>query len=170
MRVIIVGIGEIGLQLANLLARRGDNELVLIDRDPDRADEISNSLDALVLRGDGSNPEILEKAQVGEADALVAATGSDQINTVIALLGFSLVASGGLTLDVIVVPNDSAHKLVDLKMPRGVHPIAIRRAEDLLIPYPDLSLEAEDELIMMYDNEKAFEKVRRQITDQADDG
>ncbi|MFW5686473.1 MAG: potassium channel family protein [Spirochaetota bacterium] len=220
MRIIIVGIGEIGLRLANLLGRRRDNELVLVDHDTDRADEISNSLDALVLHGDGSNPGILEKAQVSKADALVASTGSDQINTVIAMLGknygvgkvmvvlhsavlrpacerigvsaifspkvaaaaemistiygfdrinFSLIASGGLTLDVIVVPGERTQTLDDLTIPRGVHPVAVRRAEDLLIPYPDLMLEPEDELILMYDDEAAFNRVQRQLADTDDE-
>ncbi len=219
MRIIIVGIGEIGLRLANLLARRRENELVLIESASDRADEVSDSLDALVLNGDGSNPEILEKAQVADADALVASTGSDQINTVIAMLGknygvdkvmvvlhsavlgpacerigvsaifspkvaaaaemistlygfdrinFSLVASGGLTLEVIVVRGHDAGTLDDLRIPRGVHPVAVRRAEDLLIPYPDLTLESEDELILMYDDKSAFEKIRRRLTEVED--
>ncbi|MFP4378164.1 MAG: NAD-binding protein [Spirochaetales bacterium] len=220
MRVIIVGIGEIGFRLANLLTRRRENELVLVERARDRADEISDSLDALVLNGDGSNPEILEKAQVSDADAVVASTGSDQINTVIAMLAknyevekvmvvlhsavlrpacerigvsaifspkvaaaaqmistlygfdrinFSLVASGGLTLDVIVVPAKRTQKLDSLKVPRGVHPVAVRRAEDLLIPYSDLELKPEDELIVMYDNDRAFKKVQSQLAGRDED-
>jgi trk system potassium uptake protein TrkA len=87
MRVVIVGIGEIGFELARSLGDKKGNELVLVDSDEERCRELSEQLDALVLNGDGSNPEILEKAQVREADALVATTGVDSINAVVAMLG-----------------------------------------------------------------------------------
>ena len=82
-----MGIGEIGRELANNLARKEHNELVLIDKDEDRSETISSEFDALVIHGDGSDPEILKKAQIRKADALVALTGSDPVNTVIAMLG-----------------------------------------------------------------------------------
>lgn len=87
MRVVIVGVGEIGQQLAESLARRKGNELVLVDIDENRCDQLAGNLDALVIQGEGSDPAILKKAQITEADALVATTGSDAINTVIAMLG-----------------------------------------------------------------------------------
>jgi len=87
MRVVIVGMGETGLELANNLARKKNNELVLIDQDEQRCEALSSDFDALVIHGDGSDPEILKKAQVPEAAALIALTDSDPINTVIAMLG-----------------------------------------------------------------------------------
>jgi trk system potassium uptake protein len=87
MKIVIVGIGSIGLELAENLARRHGNQLVLIDIDDKRCEHLGNSIDALVLCGDGANPDILKKARVAEADALVAATDSDSTNTVIAILG-----------------------------------------------------------------------------------
>ncbi len=90
MRVVIVGVGDIGLELAHYLARREKNELVLVDVDEKRCDELAAEMDALVLNGDGTNPEILKKAQLSEADALIATTGSDPLNTVIAMLGHNL--------------------------------------------------------------------------------
>ena len=87
MRVIIVGAGAIGRVLAENLTQRPDNEVVLIDTDRERCEQVSGQLDALVLHGDGTHPEILEKARIREADALVATTGSDALNAVIAMLG-----------------------------------------------------------------------------------
>ncbi len=87
MRVVIVGAGDIGRELAENLIRRGGNEVVLIDSDEKRAEQLASELDALVLHGDGTNPELLKKARIEEADALIATTGSDAINTVIAMLG-----------------------------------------------------------------------------------
>lgn len=87
MRVIIVGGGDIGRELAKNLVSRGGHELIILDVDEKRCEQLSGELDALILRGDGTNPEMLQKARVTEADALVATTGSDAINTVIVMLG-----------------------------------------------------------------------------------
>lgn len=87
MKVVIVGVGGIGWELANDLTLQGRHDVVLIELDRHRCQKVSESFDALVLEGDGTNPEMLKKAQVPEADALVAATGSDALNTVIAMLG-----------------------------------------------------------------------------------
>lgn len=87
MRVIIVGMGNVGRQLAELLAREKGHQLVLIDRDREVCAQLAEKYDALVLQGDGTEPELLRQAGIKEADALVATTESDALNTVIAMLG-----------------------------------------------------------------------------------
>jgi trk system potassium uptake protein TrkA len=87
MRVIIVGMGHVGSQLARELSQRKAMELVLIDSDPEKCNALAEELDALVLEGDGTAPELLKKAGVKEADVLVAAIDSDALNTVVAMLG-----------------------------------------------------------------------------------
>lgn len=87
MRIVIVGAGRIGTELARMLARREGNEIVIVDNDETRCRELVEKVDALVLEGDGTHPEILRKANLSEADALVAVTGSDAINAVITMLG-----------------------------------------------------------------------------------
>lgn len=87
VRVVIVGGGGIGVELAKILARHEQNEVVIIEIDEKRCQELSGELDALVLHGDGTHPELLAKADVKNADGLVAVTNSDAMNTVIAMLG-----------------------------------------------------------------------------------
>jgi trk system potassium uptake protein TrkA len=87
MKVIVVGAGSIGVALAKLLEHQDSSEVVIIESDEVRARAVSEETDALVLHGDGTHPEMLQKAGLAEADALVAVTGSDAINTVIAMLG-----------------------------------------------------------------------------------
>lgn len=87
MRVIIVGGGDIGRQLVRNVASGGDDEIVVIDLDRERCDAIAESEDVLVICGDATDPATLQEAQISEADALVAATDVDAINTVIAMLG-----------------------------------------------------------------------------------
>ena len=86
MRVIIVGVGDIGYELTRDLTRTGSHEVVLIDSNEARCKDLSEEFDAFVLEGDGTHPELLQKALVEESDALVASTDSDALNTVIAML------------------------------------------------------------------------------------
>jgi trk system potassium uptake protein TrkA len=87
VKVLIVGAGDIGVELAKVLARREANSIVLIEENEALCESLATELDALVLHGDGTHPEILTKAGIEDADALVAVTGSDAINTVIVMLG-----------------------------------------------------------------------------------
>jgi trk system potassium uptake protein TrkA len=87
VKVVIVGAGDIGIELARNLARRESNKIVMVEEDEARSVAVAAELDALVLQGDGTHPEMLSTAGISDADALVAVTGSDAINTVIAMLG-----------------------------------------------------------------------------------
>jgi trk system potassium uptake protein TrkA len=90
VKVVVVGGGDTGAELVEMLLKSGEDEVVVVESDKARCDELAGTLDALVLQGDGTHPELLQKAGVGEGAALVAATGSDALNTVIALLGHRL--------------------------------------------------------------------------------
>gem|GEM_PF-1345457 len=85
VKVIIVGLGALGRRLAEELAGKKGVELVLIDSDETTCKEAADRYDALVLRGDGTDPRLLGEAGVQGA-VLVAATGSDPINTVVGML------------------------------------------------------------------------------------
>ena len=86
MKVVIVGLGDIGSQIATSLDHRKDMRLVLVDSDDERCKHLSERMDALVISGDASDPDILAEAGVEDADALMVCTGSDPLNTVIAML------------------------------------------------------------------------------------
>jgi len=86
MRIVIVGLGSTGMELARTLIDKRDNEIVLIDIDEDTTETVSEEFDAVTVTGDASNPEILRQARLEEADALIAVTDSDAINLVIAMI------------------------------------------------------------------------------------
>jgi trk system potassium uptake protein TrkA len=90
MRVIIVGMGGIGTQLAKDLSQRVNMELVLIDANEEKCEDLSRDFDALVLHGDGTELELLNKADARSADALVATTESDALNTVVGMMAKKL--------------------------------------------------------------------------------
>jgi trk system potassium uptake protein TrkA len=82
MRIIIVGAGLVGTQLARHLTRE-KNEVSLIESDEERARYASNRLDCLVIHSEGNSLEALLDAGLEKADALVCVTSSDEINMII---------------------------------------------------------------------------------------
>ncbi len=85
MRVIIVGASPLGQHLAQRLIQER-NEVVLIDRDPARARELAETLDCTVINAEGTRPDVLDKAEIDAADAVVACTDHDQDNIIIGLI------------------------------------------------------------------------------------
>ncbi|MFZ3111221.1 MAG: NAD-binding protein [Rectinemataceae bacterium] len=81
MKVIILGAGTLGIQLAReLVAEKRD--VVIIERNPNIAKGIANELDCMVQEGDGESLEILSSAGMTDADWFIALTGSDDANIV----------------------------------------------------------------------------------------
>lgn len=81
------------------------HEVAVIERDKDLSQEISRELDALVINGDGTQLKTLEGVNAKTADALVAATGKDEINLLSGLVAKNL----GVKL-VICRVSDPEHK------------------------------------------------------------
>jgi trk system potassium uptake protein TrkA len=89
--VTIVGGGDVGLRIAAGLDRRDDIELRIIERDPTRGERIATMLKrALVLRGDGTDLELLESERIGRSDVLVSVIDNDERNLLASLLARQL--------------------------------------------------------------------------------
>ncbi|MEF8848190.1 MAG: NAD-binding protein [Candidatus Thermoplasmatota archaeon] len=87
MKIIIVGGGQTGLRLADILAERED--ITIIEKDEDRAKEISNKTSALVIHGDGTEVSVLKDAGIEKADAVIPLTGDDKTNIMISVIAKS---------------------------------------------------------------------------------
>ncbi|MBC8432284.1 MAG: Trk system potassium transporter TrkA [Desulfobacterales bacterium] len=85
MKVIIVGAGEVGFNIASHLAFE-DKNVVVIDNDPDAIRRVSDNLDVQVISGSGSNPLILAEAGLKQAEIIAAVTDSDETNLVACLV------------------------------------------------------------------------------------
>jgi trk system potassium uptake protein TrkA len=79
--VIIVGAGQVGSSIAADLADTHD--IVVVDRDGDRVEELTYSLDVLTVEGDGTSLSTLEEAGVDDTDMVIASTDDDETNIVI---------------------------------------------------------------------------------------
>ena len=84
MKIIIVGAGQVGFNIAARLVSEG-HDVVLVERDEGVLAYASEGLDVQGLRGHGARPAVLEEAGVAEADMLVAVTDSDEVNMVACL-------------------------------------------------------------------------------------
>jgi trk system potassium uptake protein len=86
MFVIIVGGGNTGSHLAQILLNEGHTVKVIEERQA-LLEKLRTELPAnTVISGDGSAPTILEQADIGKALVLAAVTGSDETNLVITSL------------------------------------------------------------------------------------
>ncbi len=89
MYIVVVGGGKVGYYLTKTLVTEG-YEVLLIERDATKVQTWSERFGAVVLHGDGCEVAVLEKAGVARADVLIATTGHDEDNLVIAQLGQTL--------------------------------------------------------------------------------
>lgn len=81
MKIVIVGAGFTGIQLATLLVSE-KNDVTLIDNNDEITRHATNRLDCSVVADDGNNIETLEAAGIAKADALVCLTGNDEVNMI----------------------------------------------------------------------------------------
>lgn len=84
--ILIVGGGKIGLKLAQELDRLPYNTKV-IEKDAQRGELLSARLNrAIVLQGDGTDPELLEQENIRSMDLVIALTGDEELNILSCLL------------------------------------------------------------------------------------
>jgi trk system potassium uptake protein TrkA len=84
MRVVIVGCGRVGSQLATALSAER-HEVVVIDKSPLSFSRLSREFTGRMLTGVGFDRETLQKADIEAADALAATTDKDNVNIVVAV-------------------------------------------------------------------------------------
>jgi trk system potassium uptake protein TrkA len=85
LKIVIVGAGQVGFHVARRLALE-KKDVVVIDRDSEATQRLTNSLDVQAITGSGSSPVILEEAGIKDADILLAVTDSDEINLAACLM------------------------------------------------------------------------------------
>ena len=89
MYIVIVGAGDIGSPLLEI-ATAGGNEVVVIERDAERAERASRQYDCLVINDDATVKDTLEDAGADRADALISTTDQDATNIMVCLLAQEL--------------------------------------------------------------------------------
>ncbi|HAF62128.1 MAG TPA: potassium transporter TrkA [Anaerolineaceae bacterium] len=83
MRVLVIGCGRLGSNIARELDQRG-NEVIVIDNDPTTLENLGKSFHGRSIVGIGFDRDILTGAGITVTDALVAVTASDEANVITA--------------------------------------------------------------------------------------
>lgn len=81
MKIVIIGAGFTGIQLAKRLIN-GKNDVVIIDNDKNAIENAESRLDCGAILADGNNLSTLENAGIADSDALVCVTSSDEVNMI----------------------------------------------------------------------------------------
>jgi trk system potassium uptake protein TrkA len=126
MRIIIAGASALGIDLANNLIARG-HEIILIERNAEKAQELAESMDCTVINAEATRPEILEKAEIEKAQAVVACTGHDQDNIIIGLIARTS------NVPEIIIKTDSAELMTVAKKLGFRHVVNPSQATSVII-------------------------------------
>lgn len=89
MKIIVGGAGNVGKSIVGYLTQ-GNNDIIVIDTDSSKLEELSKEFDLQTIVGSVSNPDILEKAAARTADMIIAATNVDEVNMVACQVAYSL--------------------------------------------------------------------------------
>ena len=85
MRIVIVGCGKVGTTLAEQLNRE-KHEIVLIEKNPEVLQGVTNTLDLIGVAGNGASDAVLREAGAATADLLIAVTTTDELNLLCCLI------------------------------------------------------------------------------------
>lgn len=124
MNILIIGAGEVGIQLTKRLVAEKNN-IIILEKDPLKAHRAEEQLDALVLTGNGSSFADLKRAKIEQAEVLAAISNVDEVNLMACQFAKKL-----------QIP----HKIARVRNPEYIEPNFILSKEELgadLIIHPE---------------------------------
>lgn len=126
MHITILGASHFGVATAKQMIADG-HEVVLIDEDRVRLDELSEELDCGMIHGDGTLPSVLRDAFGDGSDAFIALTNEDNVNILASIVAKSvgykrvipqivrpelLTIAEELSLDETITPHESVARSI----------------------------------------------------------
>ena len=89
MKIIILGAGEVGSNLAQNLTKEA-SDITVVDSNADKLRDLQDRFDIRTVRGMGSHPDVLRSAGAEDADMLIAVTNSDEVNMVACQVAYTV--------------------------------------------------------------------------------
>mgnify|MGYP001600573779 CR=1 FL=1 len=83
MYIIIIGASGIGRRLTELCLADGHHNIVVIDKDQDKCEEIARKYDVVAIHADATQEEILDELDIKKADVMISTTKDDATNMLI---------------------------------------------------------------------------------------
>ena len=127
MYIVIVGAGGIGKRLTEMALKDGNHNVIVIDKDQARCEEIARKYDAVAINADATQEETLDESEVKKADVLVTTTNDDATN----LMVVSLAKNKGVRHLVSVVNQEESKPMYMEKSVKMVKSPNIVMAESL---------------------------------------
>jgi len=81
LKIIIIGAGKVGCQIAKTLSSE-NHDVVIIEKDDIKRQSAQDNLDVLTILGNGANVRTLEEAGIKQTDMIIAVTSSDEANMI----------------------------------------------------------------------------------------
>ncbi|MDT8383521.1 MAG: Trk system potassium transporter TrkA [Gammaproteobacteria bacterium] len=89
MKIIILGAGQVGTSVAEVLANES-SDITVVDIDEKKLETLRDRLDIGTVVGEAAHPEVLARAGAEDADMILAVTNSDEINMVACQVAYTL--------------------------------------------------------------------------------
>ena len=80
MKIIILGAGQVGTSVTEILSREAGGDITLVDIDEERLSLLQNRFDIRTVHGHASYPDVLREAGCDDAELILAVTNSDETN------------------------------------------------------------------------------------------
>jgi len=89
MKIIILGAGQVGTSVAEVLATEA-SDITVVDIDETKLETLRDRLDIGTVVGEAAHPEVLARAGAEDADMILAVTNSDEINMIACQVAYTL--------------------------------------------------------------------------------
>jgi len=89
MKIIILGAGQVGMSVAEVLASEA-NDITVVDRHSEQLRILQDHLDIRTVLGQASHPDVLQKAGAEDADLILAVTNSDETNMIACQVAYTV--------------------------------------------------------------------------------
>ena len=95
MRIIVLGAGEVGFDVAQMLSRER-HDVVVIDQTTGPLENVRSKLDVLTVQGNGTSAAVLKQAGCQTVDMMIAVTSVDEVNVIACMMASRMGA--GITI------------------------------------------------------------------------
>ncbi|NPA84560.1 MAG: TrkA family potassium uptake protein [Crenarchaeota archaeon] len=109
MKVLVVGIGELGRQIAIDLSSRG-HDVVAVDVDEEKCKALSSEADLEVVNRDATDPSLYEEIELSSFDVVIASTDRDEVNLFVA----AVAKEYGVSSIIVVTRTAKASELIEM--------------------------------------------------------
>ncbi len=109
MKILIIGIGELGRHIAINLSSKG-HDIVAVDSDKEKCDILSREADVMVYNRDATDPSLYEEIELESFDVVIAATDRDEVNLFVAAISHEY----GINRVIVVTRSEKASKLISM--------------------------------------------------------